>query len=61
MAEEETRTVSLRRLQSLMSMASADELKLTADYLEFSQDLRRKEGMPILCRGRIVRLFAKDA
>jgi hypothetical protein len=44
-----------------MSMASADELKLTADYLEFSQDLRRKEGMPILCKGRIVRLFAKDA
>lgn len=53
MAEEETRAVSLRRLQSLMSMASADELKQTADYLEFSQILRREGGMPVLCKGRI--------
>jgi hypothetical protein len=52
-AEEETRAVSLRRLQSLMSMASADELKQTADYLEFSQTLRREGGMPVLYKGRI--------
>lgn len=58
MAEEEeepTRADSLRRLQALLSMATAAELEQTAAFLEFSQTLRPGKEVTLLCKGRMVR------